>query len=55
MGDYRRYLELGGIINEKDYRSAIDRMNRPRLLEGMGPQIRNSIMQAREMAEYAGI
>ena len=56
---YRRYLELGGIINETDYQSAIDRMNperscedsqrastsygmnRPRPLEGMGPQIRN--------------
>ena len=58
--DYRRYLELGGIINETDYQSAIDRMDRMRLLEGMGPQVRSSeilsrVEQAKGIARYSGI
>ncbi|HXK40516.1 MAG TPA: hypothetical protein VJ046_00190 [Candidatus Paceibacterota bacterium] len=55
---YRRYLELGGIINETDYQSAIDRMNRA--LDGRGPQVRSSEMlsrvgQAEGIAQYSGI
>lgn len=51
---YRRYLELGGIINEKDHQSTIDRMN-SRTLETMDMRVRNSIRQARKIAEYSGI
>ena len=52
--DYGCYLELGGIINEEDYQSAIDRMN-SRTLETMDMRVRNSIRQARKIAEYSGI
>src|SRR3989344_4559411 len=55
---YRRYLELGGIINETDYQSAIDRMYRA--LDGRGPQVRSSEMlsrveQAKGIARCSGI
>ena len=53
--DYRRYLELGGIINEKEYQSAIDRMNSVRMLATRDPQVRNSIMQAKVIAGCSGI
>ena len=54
---YRRYLELGGIINETDYQSAIDRMHSMHTLEEGDPQVGNSIrqVQVRVIAEYAGI
>ena len=52
--DYRRYLELGGIINEKDYQSANDRMNSCTLETG-SPRVRNSIKQVRVIAEHLGI
>jgi len=52
---YQRYVELGGIINEKDYQSALDRMDKTRTLDRKNPQVRNSIQQALGIAEYAKI
>ncbi len=52
---YQRYLELGGIINEKDYRSAIDRMNNVCTFDRRNSQVRNSMQQVMEMARYAKI
>src|SRR3990167_9251575 len=48
--NYQRYLELGGIINEEDYRSALDRMNNA--LDKKSPEIRNSIQQAVDIARH---
>ena len=53
--NYQRYLGLGGIINENDYQSALDRMNNTRTLNGNDPQVRNSILQAVEMARHAEV
>ena len=53
--NYQHYLELGGIINEKDYQSALDRMNNAYALDKKSPGIRNSIQQAVDMARYAKI
>ena len=53
--NYQRYLELGGIINEKDYQNALDRMNNTRILDKKSPEIRNSIQQVVNMARYAKI
>ena len=53
--NYKHYLELGGIINEKDYQSALDRMNNAYALDKKSPGIRNSIQQAVDMARYAKI
>lgn len=68
---HRRYLELGGIINENDFESALDRMGPERDHEGSQrasvsygvgsaldrkePSVRASISQAIGIAEYAGI
>ncbi len=52
---YQHYLELGGIINEKDYRGALDRINITRTPDRENQQVRNSIQQALEMAGHAGI
>lgn len=52
---YQRYVELGGIINEKDYQSALDRMDKTRTLDRKNPQVRNSIQQALGIARYAKI
>lgn len=52
---YQRYLELGGVINEKDYQSALDRMNKTHTLDRKNPQVRNSIQQALGIARYAEI
>ena len=48
-GVYSKYQELGGIINEKDYRSALARAEKAVALNA--PAIR----QAEDIAEYAGI
>ncbi len=51
--NYQRYLELGGIINEKDCQSALDRMGK--VLDETEPSVRASISQAKGIAEHAGI
>src|SRR3990167_8968334 len=54
---YRRYLELGGIINETDYRSAIGRMpgiRRVIMFENSG-SIQSRVEQARGISKYSGI
>ena len=47
--NYRRYRELGGIINEKDYESALTRAK-----NGATPDVAR-IKQARLIARFAGI
>ncbi|MBI2068837.1 MAG: hypothetical protein HYT67_01900 [Candidatus Yanofskybacteria bacterium] len=54
---YRCYLELGGIINETDFRSAIGRMPdmcRIIVFENSG-SIQSRVGQVREIAKYSGI
>jgi len=54
---YNRYLKLGGIINETDYRSAIGRMpgiRRVIMFENSG-SIQSRVEQARGIAKYSGI
>lgn len=53
--NYQHYVELGGIINEKDYQSALGRMNNTSTLGRRSPQIIDSIQQAVNTARYAGI
>lgn len=53
--NYRQYLELGGIINEDDYRSAIKRMIGALAIGIKTPRVRSSVAQARCIAEYSGI
>lgn len=50
---YERYTELGGIINEKDYQSALDRLGNT--LDRKELSVRASILQAMGIAEYARI
>lgn len=50
---YQRYLELGGIINENDFESALDRIGSA--LDRKEPSVRASISKAIGIAEYAGI
>ena len=50
---YQRYIELGGIINEKDYQSALDRIGNT--LNRKEWPVRVSILQAMGIAEYARI
>ena len=55
---HQRYLELGGIINEKNYQRArdeIDKMKETCTLDRKNPQIRNWIGQALGIARHAGI
>lgn len=49
LNSYQRYQELGGIINEKDFDSALSR------LEEEGIPRKTSIKQAEGMARFAGI
>ena len=53
--NYQRYLGLGGIINENDYQSALDRMNSVHTLDRKDPQVIDSIRQVVNMARYAKI
>ena len=46
---YSTYRELGGIINEKDYRNAIERAGKATTFN------KTLIQQAKNIAEYAGI
>lgn len=48
---HQRYLELGGIINEEDYQSALDRMINMSTLNRENPRVR----QAVDIARYSGI
>ena len=54
---YKRYLELGGIINETDYHSAIGRMPGIRrvIMFENGGSIQSRVGQVREIAQYSGI
>ncbi len=52
---YEWYQKLGGIINEKDFQNALDRINNARTLDRRDPQIRNSILQAVGIARCADI
>ncbi len=52
---HQSYLELGEIVNEKDYQSALDRMNKTFTLDRNNPQVRSSIQQALGVARYAKI
>ncbi|MCX6765757.1 MAG: hypothetical protein NT136_02250 [Candidatus Moranbacteria bacterium] len=52
---YQRYLELGGIINKKDYQSVLDGMNKTRTLDRENLQVSSSIQQALGIARYAEI
>ena len=47
--NYQRYLALGGIINEVDYNSAIER------IDIFHPLSKTLILQAKNIAKYAGI
>ena len=47
--NYRRYLELGGIIDEKDYENALERAG------NAGKPVESRISQAEGIAEHAGI
>lgn len=47
---YQRYLELGGIINEADYKRALDRIE-----GGVDVNSRDQIKQAKSIARRAGI
>lgn len=47
--NYQRYLELGGIINMKDYNSAISRDKSMTTLD------KTRILQAENIAKFAGI
>ena len=49
MNNYEQYRNLGGIINEKDYQSAFDR------IEGITSLEKKSIDQAKLIARVAGI
>jgi len=54
---YQSYLESGGIINEMDYQSAIDRMSGMRrviMFENSSSML-SRVGQVREMARYSGI
>ena len=53
--NYQHYLELGGIINEEDYKSALDRMNNTRALDRKNPQVIDSRRQVADIARYAKI
>ncbi len=53
--NYQRYMELGGIINKKDYQSALDRMNNTHALDRKNPQVRSLIFQAMEITRDARI
>lgn len=53
--NYQRYLELGGIINENDCQSALDRMNSAHALDRKDPQVIDSIRQVVDMARYVKI
>lgn len=46
---YQQYQEMGGIINEKDYESALRRVNDQTTLD------KRTITQAENIAEFAGI
>lgn len=48
---YQRYLELGGIINEKDFESALNRMNNVRTLDMNSSRVQ----QVADIARYAKI
>ena len=54
---YKRYLELGGIINETDYQSAIGRMPgiRRTIMFENGGSIQSRVGQARGIAKYSEI
>jgi len=54
---YKRYLELGGIINEHDFRSAIGRMPGIRrvIMFENGSSIQSRVGQVRGIAKYSGI
>lgn len=47
--NYQQYLELGGIINEKDYEDALTRAQKTTALDEA------QIMQAENIAKFAGI
>lgn len=53
--NYQHYLELGGAINEDDYRNIIDRMSGMRTFDRNNPELRNRMSQAERMANYAKI
>lgn len=60
---YQGYLNRGGIINEKDYYSALSRSSstteeHKKILKDAGPagaELRNHIKQAENIAKFAGI
>ncbi len=51
--NYQRYLELGGIVNEKDYNSALARLEEAEIEKKM-PN-RNQVIQVKNMTKNAGI
>jgi hypothetical protein len=52
---YERYKKLGGIINEKDYQTAIDSTIETNRLDIGNSAIRSRISQAEAIARQAGI
>lgn len=50
---YHRYQKLGGIINEKDYDSALSRLKETEIRQMMPNE--SQIKQVKNMAKYAGI
>lgn len=52
---YQHYLGLGGIINEKDYQGAFDRMSNTHVLDRKNPHVRVLVVQVTAMARHAKI
>ena len=53
--NYQRYSELGGIINEEDYKNAVDRMENTHTLDMNDPGVKASVAQVKGMARRAEI
>ena len=57
--NYSEFLELGGIINEKDYQNTLERAKDPNVLYRKdrfeAQQVKNPIKQVKSIAEFSGI
>ena len=53
--NYQRYSELGGIINEDDYKNAVDMVENTHTLDMNDPVVKEYVAQVKEMARRAEI
>jgi len=53
--NYKSYHDLGGIINEKDFQNALDRMRDLKVLDRINPQVKSRIAQGKGIATFAEI